>query len=627
MDQGFPRNDPAAHHARQRDTFSHEVDVLDVRERRFSGLRLVLFLVGAVALGNGLWNDAVVSSLGGLVALFAFVVAVVLHLRVLKQRDRALIRVGIHERHLRRLGLGWREFAGAAEPLRGHPYAFDIDLSGSGSLIQRLDVSHTEHGRRLFEGHLTDPPPLPVIRARQGAVAELADMSTFRQELEAQAIEGRGLKDVVKGHDVRLSGAGFLQFARLPSLFAARPVLGYLIFCLPPLTIGAFALGRMGIVPSQAWLLPLTLQALLVMSTQAAVNRAFNLASARQHVVEAFEQMLALVEAQPFQAPLLQEIRARLRVDDATPSAHMGRLRRWVTLGELRQQFLLWAALNPLLLWDLHILRGMERWNRAAGAHVDDWFMALGELEALCSLATLKALEPETTFPEVAPPDQPLCLQGLGHPLLPPGVRVANDVELRGPGTALIVTGSNMAGKSTLLRAVGLNVALALAGGPVCARSGRVPRLRLRASMRAQDNLQEGESYFRAELNKLRSVVDGAEDEPPVLFLLDELLRGTNERARHVGAKAVLLHLLRRRACGLVATHDVALSSLGEHAGVRVENVHFTDVMVDGEMRFDYRLRPGVVRTSNALRLLAMAGIDVPEDADDPQRTLEHQSY
>jgi len=187
-------------------------------------------------------------------------------------------------------------------------------------------------------------------------------------------------------------------------------------------------------------------------------------------------------------------------------------------------------------------------------------------------------------------------------------------VRLRGPGTALVVTGSNMAGKSTLLRAVGVNVALALAGGPVCARSFVVPPVRLRASMRAMDDLGEGASYFLAELRKLERVVAGAADAPPVFFLLDELLRGTNAHARHVGARAVLLHLLERHGTGLVATHDVALAKVADDRPDAVDNAHFTDVVIDGVMQFDYRLSPGVVRTSNALRLLRAAGIDVPDD-------------
>jgi len=208
-----------------------------------------------------------------------------------------------------------------------------------------------------------------------------------------------------------------------------------------------------------------------------------------------------------------------------------------------------------------------------------------------------------------------LRAEGLAHPLLAPAVRIANDVTIEGPGTALVVTGSNMAGKSTLLRAIGVNVVLALAGGPVSAASMRVPAVRLRASMRIADSLQHGASYFQAELARLRTVIEDAEKEPPILFLLDELLRGTNARARHRGARAVVLHLLARRAMGIVATHDIALSELEQELEGKVKNFHFTDVLAaDGEMIFDYRLRPGVVKTSNALRLLAMAGVEVEAD-------------
>jgi DNA mismatch repair ATPase MutS len=246
------------------------------------------------------------------------------------------------------------------------------------------------------------------------------------------------------------------------------------------------------------------------------------------------------------------------------------------------------------------------------GGRLSDWFLALAELEALCAFAALAELDPDATMPELCDERTPLTAAGLAHPLLLPGARVANDLTLRGPGTALVVTGSNMAGKSTLLRSLGQNVALALAGAPVIAEAMRVPRVRLRASMRADDSLEAGSSYFHAELSKLKRVIDHAEQAPPVLFLLDELLRGTNARARHVGAKAVLLHLLARSGTGLCATHDVELAGLGQTDPAHIENVHFTDVMIGGEMRFDYRLRPGIVRTSNALRLLAMAGVEVP---------------
>jgi DNA mismatch repair ATPase MutS len=248
------------------------------------------------------------------------------------------------------------------------------------------------------------------------------------------------------------------------------------------------------------------------------------------------------------------------------------------------------------------------------GPECERWFAAVGKLELLASLATLRHVDPLTCYPTLRAPGGAIQVRALAHPLLPTTARVANDVEVGGPGHVLIVTGSNMAGKSTLLRALGLNVALALAGGPVCAAEMTLPLVRLRASMRIDDSLQRGASYFHAELSRLRMVVAELDHGAPVLFLLDELLRGTNAKARHQGARAVILHLLGRGALGVVATHDIALSALAEELPNRAHNVHFTDVFEQGEMRFDYKLREGVVKTSNALRLLRLAGIDVEVD-------------
>jgi DNA mismatch repair ATPase MutS len=349
------------------------------------------------------------------------------------------------------------------------------------------------------------------------------------------------------------------------------------------------------------------------------VRRATDLVAAKLPVFEAFEQLLGLVERSRFESAELQRVAGRVTIAGQPPSQHLARIARWAGFAELRQNPIFHVVANALLMWDVHVLWGIERFVRDVGVKSHEWFAALGELEALASLATLAHGDPDATFPEIVGPDQAFHARGLAHPLLAPSARIANDVALRGPGSALVITGSNMAGKSTLLRAVGQNIALALAGGPVIATQLRVPLVRLRASMRAEDSLESGASYFHAELTKLKTVVADADAEPPIFFLLDELLRGTNARARHVGGKAVLLHLLARRGTGLVATHDVELAALADAntAAWRIDNVHFTDVVVEGEMRFDYKLRDGIVRTSNALRLLALAGIDVPEQDRD----------
>lgn len=595
-------------HFHRRAEFESEVAQREQQEGRYSMVRLSLFLGAAVLLTAGLSEDnALWAWLGGACAA-GFAAAVALHARIVEKKHGAEVRRDVHDRHLKRLGGQWTTFANDGKRLLPptHPYAGDIDLLGPGSLLQRIDVSHTTLGEHVLASWLGAAAERSVIAARQLAVQELRDRVDFRQELEAAAC-------IAKGPD-KIDGSGFAAFAGLPSHFEPRPWLKPLSIALPLITGATYAAGELGAAPGALWLLPLCGQIGLLSATGRAIRSHFDLVSARQGVVEAFERMLKLVERSEFEAPALQALGKRLRVDGAPPSIHMAELQKLASYAELRRQFLLWAFVNPLTMWDLHVLRGLERWNRTVGRRTGDWFLALGELEALCSLATFAHGDPDATFPEILDADQPLEAVGLAHPLLPSDQRVSNDLTLRGPGTALVVTGSNMAGKSTLLRATGLNIALALAGGAVCAARMRVPVVRLRASMRAQDELQEGASYFHAELTKLRSVVEQADASPPILFLLDELLRGTNERARHVGARSVLTHLLQRGATGLVATHDVALAALEREQPEQISNVHFTDVVVDNEMRFDYRLRAGIVKTSNALRLLAMAGIEVPQD-------------
>lgn len=576
------------------------------REQQSSQLslvRLLTFLGAAALVTIALTENAGWAWFGAALLSGGFAIAIVLHGRVHQKAEEARIRHDIHERHLMRLSAKWTELPNRGTDLfpPTHAYAWDIDIVGPGSLFQRIDVTHTVHGERTLGDWLGRPASPEAIRARQQAVVELATMVELRQELEAAALAARG--------GDKLDGRPFRQFAELPSYFEGRPWLGPAIVALPLITLLSYLL-----LPVGMWLIPLAAQVALLVASGRATREAFDLAAARQGAAQAFERMLVQAERAQWKSPLLVSLQQRLMADGTPPSAHMRSLASWSSAAELRQQFLFYILVNPLTLWDLHVLRGLSRWNARAGRRTADWFAALGELEALCSLATLAFGDPSTKMPEIAEPGKPLTAEQLGHPLLAPEQRVENDVRLDGPGTALIVTGSNMAGKSTLLRAVGINTVLALAGGPVCATAMSLPAVRLRASMRTQDSLQQGASYFHAELQKLRGVVDDAAAEPPILFLLDELLRGTNARARHVGARAVLLHLLDRGAMGLVATHDVALSALEQEQPKRIHNVHFTDVVIDGEMRFDYRLREGVVKTSNALRLLAMAGIDVPDD-------------
>jgi MutS domain V len=597
---------PAESHARRRREFEAEMQRLSTLGNRYQLVRLSTFLAGVALLISGYMQSSTWQLALGAAATLAFFVAVWLHARTISAEERARIRRDLHTRHLARIGHEWARFASTGEALlpKHHAYAWDIDIVGPGSLFQRIDVTHTHHGERTLAAWLSHPADLETARARQDAVWELASAVEFRQEVEAAGTSRSG---------ERLDARGLDALARMPVLFATRAWLRVAIFVLPLITLAVAIAGQLGFGSPMLWLAPVLVQIALNMAFGGSIRHTLDIVESRAPLLESLEAMLLTVERATFRTSWLVGLQKRIAIGDVAPSAHMRRLARWVGFAEFRQNPLFHVPWNALTLWDLHMVYGLERFVRDVGARTDEWLEALGELEAASSLAALTYLDEAASRPELAPAGAGLSARALAHPLLPPDVRIENDVTLRGPGTALVVTGSNMAGKSTLLRAVGQNIALALAGGPVIAEHMSVPSVRLRASMRADDSLESGASYFHAELTKLKRVIERAEVSPPVFFLLDELLRGTNARARHIGAKAVLLHLLERHGFGLCATHDVELAALGDTDPARIENVHFTDVVVEGEMRFDYKLRPGIVRTSNALRLLAMAGIDVPE--------------
>ncbi|MEM9074569.1 MAG: DNA mismatch repair protein MutS [Myxococcota bacterium] len=583
-----------------------DVERLERRAGVLSLGRLLSFLAILILGGAGISQESTPLLAAGGASIFTFIALVFAHAKVLSEQGLAEAHQAVHQRHLLRLEGRWLELpaAGAVPPT--HPYAVDLDLVGAGSLMQRIDVTRTKEGEDTLVSWLGAPASVETIAERQQAVAELAANLDFREALEAYAGRAQG--------ESKLDGSPFLAFTQRKPLVLGSALVP-VIHVAPLVVLGLYIASEFGALPPIAWVAALVLQSLLALGMARRAVDAFQLIAARRGYAEAFQKMLVHTEEAKFEAPLLQALRTRMHLTGKAPSAYMGRLDRWAGLAEFHTQFPIHFVVNLATLWDLHVLFRLERWNEDVGNQLSEAFTALAELEALASLATLMHQDPAASLPELGDHDQPLEAKGLAHPLLQPDERVANDVATPRAGSVLIVTGSNMAGKSTLLRAVGLNIALAFAGGPVVASSFRVRPMRLRASMRIDDSLQRGASYFHAELTKLRSVVEAAADEPAVFFLLDELLRGTNARARHLGARAILRHLLDRGASGLAATHDIALSELEDEQPGQVINVHFTDVMKDGEMIFDYELQPGVVKTSNALRLLAMAGIEV--DVDD----------
>ncbi len=584
-----------------------EVASLEGQTRAIGTVRLALAVAALVLVGVLVWGHvgSWVGAAIGAVAV-AFVAFVVVHARIIDARERAAAALRFHEKGLARLDHAWDRLPVTSERFRAsdHPFASDLDVFGRGSLMQLVGSTETLFGEERLARLLSleDAGVWPTdVAARQAAVRDLAARPAFR---EALATAGGVLADdkpdpaaLLGWAEARdtlpawMRGVGFAAPVALLVLFVAGPALG--------LPSGAAWLATVAVVGLGLWI-GVRLSPLL------------SPASARDEAVSRWRGMIVAIERERFDAPLLVQLRDSLGANGRKASEEIAALARIVGFVDARRNEVFRLLVGPLLMWDVHCAAVLLRWRARAGPQVRGWLDALGQVEALASLGGFAFEHPGFAWPELSAEPR-LEASGLGHPLVPDDRRVDNDVSLPSAGRALVVTGSNMSGKSTLLRALGVNVVLAIAGAPVCARSARVGALRVATSMRIEDSLEHGVSHFYAELKRLKRVIDLARlpDRAPVLFLLDEILHGTNSRERVLGACAVVRELVARGALGAVSTHDLGITALGEELGAQVENVHFEEQVADGQMTFDYVLRPGIVQSSNALRLMRAIGIDV----------------
>ncbi len=589
---------------------------LENHSRTLSGLRLLSFLgiaaLTVAAFTSGQYALVYAAAAGALTCIF--IVLVVLHWRLAHRQRLCALHQQCRDTYLSRAEHQWQYIncTGLSNEVpQEHPYATDIDLYGRQSLWHLINVTHTLSGETTLRTWLDGPSETThknELHARHEALKELQTMPDWRCHFEVAAMLGADDKQ-------RLDEASFARWlSQAQQDLAPRwSITG--AYLLPFITLSMLGHWLIAANMLPLWLIPAGLQLGLVFLTQSKTRTLFDSIAQRRTYAEALLRMSRQVETTTWQSKSLQKLRQPFKDSKGkTLSSKLKRFDTWVNLATLHHQPLLHIVINPLLLWDLHIALRMQAWKRARQAQVSEALGMLGHLEALCSLSVLLDIDPQATFPEIIASEEGLKATNLAHPLLLNHSRVGNDVNIGGPGQALIITGSNMAGKSTLLRAIGLNIVLGLAGGPVIAKDMRIPRVRLRSNMRIDDSLQQGASYFHAELLNVQRLIHQLDQSPPVFFLLDELLRGTNTHAQALGARAIIKHLLSQGSFGLIATHDINLSQLeDEYPQGQISNMHFTDKMREDEMYFDYTLRPGIVKHSNALKLLAKAGIAVPE--------------
>jgi len=583
---------------------------------RIGTTRLVTFLALAAALVLfDVWEGSAERAALAFSVLLgaAFVWEVHLH-RVARRRERweEALRA-LCEEGILRLDRRWRELAEVlpasergVEPVgQAHPFARDLDVLGDASLTRLLGPVTSERGRGTLHRWLLAPAEPEEASARQEAVRELSS----RDELRC-VVAAHGRIDAPEGTG---TVASFLAWAEQPAWIG--PGLRWAAWLLPPLSLGLGAASWFLAWPA-FWALPALAQVEVLRRWWRRIHAELATVEEGGLPLRAYVPQVALLEAQSWSAPYLQALGRQLHRAGDPASRELLRLARLVDTVESRRN-LVYASLAPLLLLDIHLAAALDRWRARSGAAVRAWLETLGTWEALSALATAAHDHPDWCFPRFAG-EGPTVLRAsaLGHPLLVPATCVRNDVEVGPPGSFLLVTGSNMSGKSTLLRALGTNVVLACAGGPVCATAMEVPRVRVCTSMRVDDSVTEGVSLFMAELLRIRDIIEAADEGDggaPVLFLLDEILHGTNTAERRVAARAVVRHLLARGAVGAVSTHDLTLAEAPDLEAASVA-VHFREQVTRGEggrtrLTFDYLLRPGVATTRNALKLLEAVGL------------------
>ncbi|WP_435010304.1 MutS-related protein [Tundrisphaera lichenicola] len=593
-------DDPRAEYRRRHDESRSKATGLARQDDALGNVRLGLFLAGIV-LAILAWRG----NLGPVWACLPFVgfaVVVFLHGRITTDRRKAEGRVALHERALARLDGRWSGLGvpGTRFLDEDHPYAADLDLFGVGSLFERLCTARTPTGEAVLASWLLSPASPGEIAERREAIIELRPRLDLREDLS------------LRGDAVRSSGPpeGLAAWGAMPQRKASR-WLRLLILLTTLLTVGSLIAWLADFLGGFVCFVCLAVEAAIAALLARRTSHAVAGVEDRSAELVTLAGLLERIEDEPFDSPRLRMLKGSLG-DQGLPAsrqiAHLAGLVQWL---EARHN-VYFALFSSLLLWKTQLGLAIESWRATEGASIARWLKVVGEFEALASLAEYAFENPADPFPEILP-DGPIYEgESIGHPLLAESVCVRNDLKLGGELRVLAVSGSNMSGKSTWLRTLGINAVLAQMGAPVRAKWLRLSPLTIGGTLRVHDSLQAGRSRFYAEILRLKQLVEMAGGSPPLFFLIDEVLHGTNSHDRLQGAEAVIRGLIDRGAIGLFTTHDLTLAEVAGRLAPRAMNVHFADHLDEsGRLAFDYKMRPGIVTQSNALALMRAVGLEV----------------
>lgn len=605
------KGNPEMEYKKRKEDYKNSIDMLSRKVNHISISRGIIFF-GGIAIAILLYMKNIINAIPIilLATVIIFIFLVIKHAKLKEQKKYTEFLYEINDNSLKRLNGEWKDFKDSGEEFKNenHRYSEDLDIFGRGSLFQLLNTSTTYIGRRKLVELLTEPlRSSKDIYRNQNAIKALSQKLDWRQKFQTEGMISK--KENLEAGELN-NPIDLFNWSKGKNEFFRNPIIFLIARVLPIITVSslllAIALSR---VPYYPFFLLLCIQIFLLMMRSKDMAKVFSLTDRYKDVIKTYEKMLKLIEDESFNSGYLEELKKEL-MDSKNQKAYRGinGLVRVVDMIAMRYSEI-YIIFNIITLWDYQCQIELERWKEQTGVNLEKWLTTVGEFEALSSLAILNYDHPDWVMPEIYNEINDYEAMDIGHPLLS-NERVVNSFRVKLPGGALLITGSNMSGKSTLLRTAGINLVLAYTGAPVCAREFKCSIMDIYTSMRISDNLEKNISSFYAELLRIKMIIEAAKEGKRIFFLLDEIFRGTNSRDRHTGARILIKNLIKEGASGFISTHDLELGDLARESNSGVYNLHFKEYYKDGQIYFDYKLHPGISTTRNAIYLMKMAGID-----------------
>jgi MutS domain V len=583
--------------------FQNIENELKIKANRWTLIRASTFVITLVIsiLASKYYSNGT-SIITFLIGFAMFLYAVSKHLKIVNSINEANIFKKVNQNEINRLN---NNFEGLYDGIifsdRDHNYSSDLDLFGQHSLYQLVNRSHTFEGNALLANWMKKSAPKGEIEERQSAAIELSEDIEFRQSLEVQASISEKISMPI---------TTLFNWLALPqSAIIVKPIYRFVIY-LPIITILVLFGAILGLYSFYFVGLFYLINGILLKTVDKEVSQALDQTEIAIEVLKPYKKLLQLIENKPFKHKKLLDLQAKV----ANSPTAVANLQTIIHQLSYRSNPAFALTGGVLMLWDIRYFIKLKQWQKTYKNELIGWIAVVSEFEALNSLAGFQFANPSYAFPVVSNTPNVMIAKDLGHPLINFSKRVYNDFEINGIGSAVILTGSNMSGKSTFERTVGLNLVLAQMGAVVCAASFTSAQLQLFTSMRTQDSLENDTSSFYAELKRLEKLIKLTNNSNmafPIFYLIDEVLKGTNSKDRHAGAKALILQLSEKNSVGIISTHDVGLGDEFEGNSF-IKNYSFSSEMIGNELVFDYKLRAGVCHSFNATELMRKIGIDMP---------------